>query len=105
MNAYDHDEIISIDDNISDVQVSFKCKEIGGREYHVTAYATVYMETLEEEGDHLHPTFVDSEVRDITITDHIITDIEGYPIHKPYFNTPITEDFLKDQVLAKCVTV
>lgn len=101
MNAYEHTEIIGVDSDQSDVQVSFKCKELGSREYHVTVYGTVYMNTIIEEGDHLHPTFTDSEVKDIDVTLYTITDVEGDPVHITL--TPFDEDFLKDQIIEHCI--
>lgn len=103
MNAYDHEDITTIEGDKSDVEVSFTCKQLGGREYHVKVYATVWMNTMIEDGDNLHPTFVDSEVEEIEINSEIITTVEGDAIQM--FNTPITEDFLKDQVKDHCITV
>ena len=101
MNAYDHTDIVTVDSEESKVEVNFKCKELGGKEYCVSLDATVYFNVLQEEGDHLHPSFNDAELQDITIDNVIISDIEGYAINQ--FNTPITEDFLKDQIIEHCI--
>ena len=103
MNAYEHYDIIEAEGDLekSKVEVSFKCKEIGGKEYIVNLDATVYLEFEADGGDRWTRPTAETYLKDITIDHYIISDIEDRALHINM--TDITEEFMIEQVKTYCV--
>ena len=101
MKAYDHEDIISTDGEESKVELHFKCKEIGGKEYIVHVWATVYLEYEGDGGDRWTAPICVTYVKEVEITSVTISDIEDRSIAQ--FNTTITDEFLIDQIESHCI--